>query len=152
MQIAHDKGQRPLKKLGQRPGKVLGVEIVGGVDLISRVTDRLDHELRYDPFRLLGKQQHPGQVQPTVVGGQVHVLQQPGQLVGGTGVLLFVDIAQKIAKAQLVQLVDPLGHGQHDDDAAVLQCHVFGLHRQRATHQMAGRIADELVDTGHILP
>ncbi len=51
-----------------------------------------------------------------------------------------------------VGLVDALGYGQYDDEAVVFQRHVLGLHRQWAAHQLAGCIADELIDAGHILP
>ncbi len=51
-----------------------------------------------------------------------------------------------------IGFVDPFGHGQHDDDAAIFQRQVRGLHRQRAAHQLIGTIADELIDAGHILP
>ncbi len=106
VQVAHDKGQRTLKELRQRAGKIFGVKVVGGVDFVTGVADRLDHELRYNPLRLLGKQQHPGQIQPALIGRQIHVLKQPGQFLGGIGVLLFVNIAQKITETQLVQLIN----------------------------------------------
>ncbi len=50
-----------------------------------------------------------------------------------------------------IGFVDPFRYGQHDDNAAVFHRHVFGLHRKRAAHQMAGCIADELIDASHVL-
>ena len=93
--------------LGQRPGEVLAIQIFAGVNGVAGIADGLDDELRLDPLRPLGKKQHPGQVQQTVIRGQVHVLQQRQTLAGGVRILQMIHIAQKIAEAQLVEPVDP---------------------------------------------
>ena len=46
------------------------------MDGIARIADSLDDELWFDPLGLLGKEEHPGQIQHAVIRGKVHVLQE----------------------------------------------------------------------------
>ncbi len=156
--------------------------------------------MRLDPFRLLGKQQHAGQIQLAVVCGQVHVLQQALALVRRLRKLPLIHVAQKVAKAQLVQRLDPglrwqfigvelIGNleqtaqlffrvhpslvraalepdhpvlieirfvetrrnAQHDDNPAGFEHDIFSQHRQWATHQLAGGVADQLIDATDVV-
>ncbi len=106
VQIAHHKSDGVLENFRQRPGKVFRICIIGRVNPVSGIADRLEHKLWLDQFRLFGKYQQSGQVQFSVIGGQVHVLEQAGQLCRIVRVVLFVDVPQEVAEAQLVQLVD----------------------------------------------
>jgi hypothetical protein len=45
------------------------------MDLIAGIADRLDDELRHNPFGLLSKQQYAGKVQLPLLGGKIHVLE-----------------------------------------------------------------------------
>ena len=107
MQVAHDKSQRIFEDFLQRPGKVLGIEIVENMHLVAGIADCLDDKLRHDPFRLFGKHQYPCQVKVPILTGKVHILQELRQACRGFGILLFIDITQKVAKPQFVQLIDP---------------------------------------------
>ena len=80
LKVTHDKGHGVIKHLAQRTEKIFGIHIVAGVNLVARITDCFNHELRLDPLGPLGEQQYPGQVQHSVIGCQVHVLQQPDRL------------------------------------------------------------------------
>ena len=107
VQVAQHKGQRVIENLAQRARKILGIQIIAGMDDIARITNRLHYELRFDPLRLLGKQQHASEVQFAVVRCQIHVLQQAKALVWRLRKLPLIHITQKVAKAQLVQRLNP---------------------------------------------
>ena len=49
-----------------------------------------------------------------------------------------------------IRLVDPLGHGAHDNHPTLAERHILRLHRQRTPHQLAGGVTDELVDAGNV--
>ncbi len=46
------------------------------MDGIAGIADGFDDELRFDPLGLLSKEEHPGQIQHTVICGQIHVSQE----------------------------------------------------------------------------
>ena len=77
VEVSHNEREGIVENLLQGASKIFGINIVGDVNRVARIANGLDHELGLYPFRAFGEHQHPGQIQHTVIGCKVHVLQQP---------------------------------------------------------------------------
>jgi hypothetical protein len=85
-----------VEDLLQLPFKVLHIEVFAHIDCVSRLADRLDDELRSDSLGLLREHKDSRKIQETLIGGEVHVLQQSQPLFLGVGEMLLVDIEQEV--------------------------------------------------------
>ena len=74
VQVAHDKSQSIIKYLGQRPGKILGIDIVCDVNFIAGISNGFYNELRSDPLWLFSEHQYACQIQIPILSGEIHVL------------------------------------------------------------------------------
>ena len=63
VKIAKDKGHGIVEDLPHRAGIIFGVNIICDMNLIAGIADRLDDELRSNPFRSFCEQQYTGKVQ-----------------------------------------------------------------------------------------
>ena len=57
------------QNFAQRAGKFLGIEIHTPMNVVAGIANGFDDELRFDPFRSFGEQEHSGQIQQAVVRG-----------------------------------------------------------------------------------
>ena len=50
------------------------------MNVVTRIANSFDDELRFDPFWLLGEQKYSGQIQQAFVRCQIHILQELRQI------------------------------------------------------------------------
>jgi len=82
------------------------------VNGITGVANGFDYEQRLDPLRAFGKEEHSRQVEHSIFSSQAHVLQQSHLLRQRVRKILIICLAQKIPKAQLIQLLNSCLGGQ----------------------------------------
>lgn len=77
-----------------------------GINGGSRKADAFCHELRVNPFWPLGKKQHSGQIQFSIAGSQIQIVQQAQLFNMRIREIAAISLFQKIPEQQFVQFVD----------------------------------------------